>query len=241
MLVPCTVNRQWAGLTRTLKQAFFPRYSFRRARHEHPYVHLPSAQRAGKSVGKRLDRELGIALRAGRLPTGHLRHSRHVLQLIHDRPEVAVHAQLEVADPSLPLRTALDLLLWHPLRRGYTIVELKTGYRNYVNKYAHFMLPPLGHWHDCPFNQHRLQLLCSTRMFEVSFPHATVIGRELWYVSEDEVRVVEVAPLPELEQVWTRLKDTRRPAPLFRRKHQLRRGVRSRLRRSRRLARNNAR
>lgn len=186
------------GLTRLMKQAFFPAYRASGGGDESRRV-----DGAGRARGARVDRELSAiaaARRKANAPNTHVR-TRQVLRTLRDRGFQPLASQVAVRSPDDGVATAADLLCRYAPgteQRGSpfpkrpkrvrecdapaVVVEVKIGFSGYASVGGRYMRAPFQGRTDSPANQHQIQLALTVHMLELAcrkrIPQAYVVRAE---------------------------------------------------------------
>jgi len=92
-----------------------------------------------------------------------------VLQLLHEKKWDLLETQLVVWNNQTKIATAVDLVCWDAADKKYVLIELKLGYKNYYKHTGQSMRGPVRWLNDCAYNQHQLQLCCTSELFETCY------------------------------------------------------------------------
>jgi hypothetical protein len=176
------------GITDVLKCTFYPKYRFKKAIYG-PDTSLDKCQpsstgKHGKALGKLIDTELGKYHKVGTI-NNISKETQIIINFLSSRDIKMVSCQFAVADKISRMCTCIDLLGVLPGGK-YVIIEIKTGYRGYVQKYVTNMNSPFKSLTDCPYNQHQLQLYATTELFKKCHPKQRSQSL-LLYVGEDNL------------------------------------------------------
>jgi hypothetical protein len=177
------------GITDLLKCTFYPYYSFKTAT-KGPFVScfnidFSSSGLIGVQLGKRLDLEMNKYSNNKLDMTTSLQESKVLINYLMSKTITIINCQFPVCDELSRVCTCIDLL-GQTSDGAYVIIEIKTGYRTYKYKHSNQMSVPFEYSNDCVHNQHQLQLLLTTMLFEKSFPNVVTTSL-LLYVYTDQV------------------------------------------------------
>ena len=143
------------GCVTRLQQTFYPEFDVR-------YVLTSNSKKrkrneSGKDRGKRVDEEVGQLVHG--ITLLHAPHTFTIkwLRALRHWKWKPIAAQLNIFDEHLSIATAVDCICMDE-KGCVIIIEVKTGYEDYVHKSTHFMRAPLGDIKNTPQNQHFLQL-----------------------------------------------------------------------------------
>lgn len=164
--VEASSSRHLTGITKPLREAFFPKYS----RSQCKASHAPSAVQEGPkgyARGRIVDREVTACINHHRPPTHP--YSRKLLASLAKVGLTPVCSQVPLYDPSSGIATAADIVC---VKNGKPwIVEVKAGWdkTETYDRACSLMSLPLKEKNDCPKNQHLLQTLVTRYLFRVTF------------------------------------------------------------------------
>lgn len=158
-----------------------------------------------------------------------LPHTRALLKFLYNQKWEPSKAQFVVSDPTLGVATAMDLLCMDLANSRWIVVELKVGY-DYAEcaVKGSMMQHPFSKWDTSIRNQHHLQLLGTTLLFErshsaaASLPILSVLIRfKTPYVGSDDVSLeVEALDSYALERKSTLLAVLQEVAPTPKKKNE---------------------
>lgn len=182
-------NGRWArGLTKTLRATFCPDFSVSRALPVETTTTAPP--RGGRQVGNRLDRAVDQWVRSGIPPKNDYLSPLVTWCATHHWTPVA--SQVPVGCRALRLGTRVDLICQNADQQ-LILLELKTGYTNYLDSHHQGMMR--GPWHMIPNSfryQHYLQLWLTCWLFchsaPSSFKNQALVDAYVVYVQPEDVK-----------------------------------------------------
>ena len=164
------------GVTVAGRKKFWPRYKYTKKKR------AGTGRKGGRRFGRKVDTAITNAVHHGLPPSN--REAKAVLHHIQLRGWTAWKTQVTVrGGPGLCTR--LDILC-HDEHGDHVLIEIKTGYVHYKHEASGHMNHPFQTLSDCPFHQHRVQVMLSAWLFEDTFA-TTRYTAELWYVDKKQV------------------------------------------------------
>jgi len=184
------------GLLRRLKCIFYPHYNYETARHidrtvpkgEYTFPHAADgARKGGKSHslgavrGSAVDADLRLWVNNPLLfkqQKSHPAMCADIIQAFEIWGWKGICSQFPLVAEEIKVWTGIDMIVRN--QDGIPILlELKTGYRDYLYRYTGMMEGPLSDLPDTPMNQHFLQVglewLMALYCYGYRFPQAFVI------------------------------------------------------------------
>lgn len=208
-----TRNLRGRGLTAVIRDAFYPDYVFKKNGEGGVFTSRRNKkEKKGMARGRLVDDQVRRWIQ-GKVEKKNRKKFHPFARAFIELTEKVLRlspagAQVVVRDEESDLATLADAVFVD--RKGKTVVlELKTGFENYNEKFTGNMRGGFSFLTNCPGNQHKVQLALTAEMFEKTFPELGAVKSLLVRMTSAGAHVVKLASHSKIRSTARALLDSK--------------------------------